>query len=323
MNNIRTLALAAVMAMAAMPGMAGEAARKVCVVNGDLNGWPANLVTIARLGEDARYYADTIPIGDGHIRYELDADGSTAYCITAWRGGSGRYANFIAENGEVSITFHPDGVADVRSDTPLNKEMLRVVAATDTITAAAFGRLEALERARLDYTEPARRLMELRQTTRNSDSLKAIDTELRRLQADGRLLTPEFVAANNAVGEAFRRMYKVRCTYAVEHPGLVGLSDETLACGPKEHTRWWQRYRGHLQGLLYRLILNIYLMPSLPILRWLARPWRRFMPSAILRLTPHGGFRVGSRGATPRLEATISTSRPPIWRATTTHCRKR
>lgn len=97
MNNIRTLALAAVIAMAAMPGMAGEAARKVCVVNGDLNGWPANLVTIARLGEDARYYADTIPIGDGHIRYELDADGSTAYCITAWRGGSGRYANFIAE----------------------------------------------------------------------------------------------------------------------------------------------------------------------------------------------------------------------------------
>lgn len=223
MNSIRTLALAAVMAMAAMPGMAGEAARKVCVVNGDLNGWPANLVTIARLGEDARYYADTIPIGDGHIRYELDADGSTAYCITAWRGGSGRHANFIAENGEVSITFHPDGVADVRSDTPLNKEMRRVVAATDTITAAAFGRLEALERAKLDYTEPARRLMELRQTTRNSDSLKAIDTELRRLQADGRLLTPEFVAANNAVGEAFRRMYKVRCTYAVEHPGLVGL----------------------------------------------------------------------------------------------------
>ena len=39
MNSIRTLALAAVMAMAAMPGMAGEAARKVCVVNGDLNGW--------------------------------------------------------------------------------------------------------------------------------------------------------------------------------------------------------------------------------------------------------------------------------------------
>lgn len=41
MNSIRTLALAAVMAMAAMPGTAQEAARKVCVVNGDLNGWPA------------------------------------------------------------------------------------------------------------------------------------------------------------------------------------------------------------------------------------------------------------------------------------------
>ena len=36
-------------------------------------------------------------------------------------------------------------------------------------------------------------------------------------------------------------------------------TDETLVCGPKEHTRWWQRYRGHLQGLLYRLILNSYL----------------------------------------------------------------
>ena len=36
-------------------------------------------------------------------------------------------------------------------------------------------------------------------------------------------------------------------------------TDETLVCGPKEHTRWWQRYRGHLQGLLYRLILSSYL----------------------------------------------------------------
>ena len=36
-------------------------------------------------------------------------------------------------------------------------------------------------------------------------------------------------------------------------------TDETWVCGPKEHTRWWQRYRGHMQGLLYRLILNSYL----------------------------------------------------------------
>ena len=36
-------------------------------------------------------------------------------------------------------------------------------------------------------------------------------------------------------------------------------TDETFVCGPKGHTRWWQRYRGHLQGLLYRLILNSYL----------------------------------------------------------------
>ena len=36
-------------------------------------------------------------------------------------------------------------------------------------------------------------------------------------------------------------------------------TDETLAFGPKEHTRWWQRYIGHLQGILYRLILNSYL----------------------------------------------------------------
>ena len=27
-------------------------------------------------------------------------------------------------------------------------------------------------------------------------------------------------------------------------------TDETLACGPKEHTRWWQRYRGHLNSYL-------------------------------------------------------------------------
>lgn len=32
--------------------------------------------------------------------------------------------------------------------------------------------------------------------------------------------------------------------------------DETLACGPKGHAIWRQRYRGSLQGKLYRLILN-------------------------------------------------------------------
>ena len=37
-------------------------------------------------------------------------------------------------------------------------------------------------------------------------------------------------------------------------------TDETLVCCPKEHTRWWQRYSGQLQGLLYRLILNSYLL---------------------------------------------------------------
>ena len=60
MNRFRFLALAAVMAMPTLPAMAQETAKKVCVVNGDLNGWPANLVTIVRLGEDDRYYGDTI-----------------------------------------------------------------------------------------------------------------------------------------------------------------------------------------------------------------------------------------------------------------------
>ncbi len=45
-------------------------------------------------------------------------------------------------------------------------------------------------------------------------------------------------------------------------------TDETLVCGPKEHTRWWQRYRGHLQGLLYRLILNSYLFIANIHKRW-------------------------------------------------------
>ena len=222
MNRFRFLAFAAVMA-ASLPGMAQQGGRKVCVVTGELNGFPASLVNIVRYGEDGRYYGDTIPVRDGRFRYELDTDGSTVYDLTAWDGRSGRYVHFFAEEGAVHIKFHPDSVADVITSTPLNTEMRRVKAATDTITDEAFARLEALERAKLDYTEPALRLLELRQTTRNSDSLKAIDTELRRLQADGRLLTPEFVAANNAVGESFRRMFKVRCDYAVEHPGLVGL----------------------------------------------------------------------------------------------------
>ena len=38
-------------------------------------------------------------------------------------------------------------------------------------------------------------------------------------------------------------------------------NDETLACGPQDHTRWRQIYSGHMQGLLYRLVLNSCLPP--------------------------------------------------------------
>ena len=70
MNRFRFLAFAAVMA-ASLPGMAQHGEKKVCVVTGELNGWPANRVVIARYGEDERFYGDTIPIRDGrtlHLR---------------------------------------------------------------------------------------------------------------------------------------------------------------------------------------------------------------------------------------------------------------
>ena len=60
------------------------------------------------------------------------------------------------------------------------------------------------------------------------------------------------------------KLYAISEMHAkVRRESVAGYStDETLACGPKEHTRWWQRYRGQLQGLLYRLILNSYLLMS-------------------------------------------------------------
>ena len=222
MNRFRFLAFAAVMA-ASLPGMAQQGGRKVCVVTGELNGWPANRVVIARYGEDERFYGDTIPVRDGHFSYELEADGSTVYDLTALKGRSGRYARFFAEEGAVHIKFHPDSVADVVTSTPLNSEKRRVIAATDTITKSAFGRRDALARAGRDYTEPARRLMELRQDTKDRDSLKAIAAEMRRMFDEGKVYTPEYEAAEKAIGEAFRRQFAARCRYAVEHPGPVGL----------------------------------------------------------------------------------------------------
>ncbi len=222
MNRFRFLAFAAVMA-ASLPGMAQQGGRKVCVVTGELNGFPASLVNIVRYGEDGRYYGDTIPVRDGRFRYELDTDGSTVYDLTAWDGRSGRYVHFFAEEGAVHIKFHPDSVADVITSTPLNTEMRRVKAATDTITKSAFGRRDALTRAGRDLTEPARRLQELRKSTKDRDSIKAIEAGMRRMFDEGRVYTPEFEAAEKAIGEAFRREYKARCHYAVEHPGPVGL----------------------------------------------------------------------------------------------------
>ena len=55
MNRFRFLAFAAVMA-ASLPGMAQHGEKKVCVVTGELNGWPANRVVIARYGEDERFW---------------------------------------------------------------------------------------------------------------------------------------------------------------------------------------------------------------------------------------------------------------------------
>ncbi len=223
MNRFRFLAFAAVMAAASLPAMAQQGGKNVCVVTGELNGYQATLVNIVRYGEDGRYYGDTIPVRDGRFRYELEADGSTVYDITASKGGTGIFAHFFAEEGAVHIKFHPDSVADVITSTPLNTEMRRVKAATDTITKSAFGRRDALERAGRDYTEPARRLLELRQCTKDRDSIKAIEAEMRRMLDEGKVFTPEFEAAEKAVGEAFRREYKARCRYAVEHPGPVGL----------------------------------------------------------------------------------------------------
>lgn len=222
MNRFRFLAFAAVMA-ASLPGMAQQGGRKVCVVTGELNGFPASLVNIVRYGEDGRYYGDTIPVRDGRFRYELDTDGSTVYDLTAWDGRSGRYVHFFAEEGAVHIKFHPDSVADVVTSTPLNSEMRRVIAATDTITDEAFARRDALTRAGRDLTEPARRLQELRKSTKDRDSIKAIEAGMRRMFDEGRVYTPEFEAAEKAIGEAFRRQFAARCHYAVEHPGPVGL----------------------------------------------------------------------------------------------------
>ena len=67
-------------------------------------------------------------------------------------------------------------------------------------------------------------------------------------------------------------------------------TDETLVCGPKEHTRWWQRYGRHLQGLLYRLILNSYL--SSFVLCWQKyQPLPNRQPTASLRHSRGKGSR--------------------------------
>ena len=222
MNRFRFLAFAAVMA-ASLPGMAQQGGKKVCMVTGELNGYPASLVTIVRYGEDHRFYSDTIPIRDGRFSYELEADGSTIYDLTASKDGRGLFVHFFAEEGAVHIKFHPDSVADVITSTPLNTEKRRVETATDTITGNAFARREAIEAAGRDLTEPARRLFELRKSTNDRDSIKAIEAEMRRMYDEGRVYTPEYEAAEKAIGEAFRRQFKARCHYAVETPGPVGL----------------------------------------------------------------------------------------------------
>ena len=223
MSRLRICVLAAVMAAVSLPAMAQQGGKKVCVVTGELNGYPATLVKIVRYGEDDRYYGDTIPVRDGRFSYELEADGSTVYDLTASKEGRGIFAHFFAEEGAVHIKFNPDSVADVITSTPLNTDMRRVKAATDTITKSAFDRLKALERAGRDYTEPARQILELAKATKDSRMLEVYNDSLRRLIAANRLVTPEFAAANIAVGEAYRRQHKVRCRYAVEHPGPVGL----------------------------------------------------------------------------------------------------
>lgn len=223
MNRLRILASAAMMVAALLPAMARQGGKKVCMVTGELNGYPASLVTIVRYGEDHRFYSDTIPIRDGRFSYELEADGSTIYDLTASKDGRGLFVHFFAEEGAVHIKFHPDSVADVITSTPLNTEKRRVETATDTITGNAFARREAIEAAGRDLTEPARRLFELRKSINDRDSIKAIEAEMRRMFDEGRVYTPEYEAAEKAIGEAFRRQFEARCRYAVEHPGPVGL----------------------------------------------------------------------------------------------------
>lgn len=48
----------------------------------------------------------------------------------------------------------------------------------------------------------------------------------------------------------------------VRKESLAGYATyETLVCGPQDHTIWRQIYSGHMQGLLYRFVLNSCLPP--------------------------------------------------------------
>lgn len=108
----------------------------VCThIEGEVADTAVRFIEISRADQKNSYiYGDTIPFADGRFSYDIRTAEPVVYWICAFnKDWIGRAVNFFADGATVHIKFVPNDSPEWYSDSPLNKELLRVDGVVDSI----------------------------------------------------------------------------------------------------------------------------------------------------------------------------------------------
>lgn len=215
----KTIILSLLMA-AAVPGISKDN-KTHCTITGRIIDYPGCVVYVTPLGADSRATGiDTIPVADGRFRYDIRTDGPEVYTANAALGGNSYYVDFFVENGTVDITFYGYKAAEMRSSTPLNKELLKVENAERNFFVPLLDKLNNMEHR---YTDEGLKLVQAIRTTTDRDSADTFYRQIKAMEKAGTLFTAEYMETKRQTEEAFTQAHNYLTEYASNNLSPVGL----------------------------------------------------------------------------------------------------
>lgn len=176
-----------------------------CRIEGEVK--EPSFIRILLLPEDADPRVtpvDTILVKDGRFAHDLYVDEPAMYEMWAcedYNNGAWFPLEFFAEEGVVHATFYGYALEnairpELRSETPLNKELLDYNARLDLFRNPLKQEKDSLEKAGKMFTAQGYVLKKLFDECEDRDSLRKLSERIENLDKEGALYSPEYYAFN-------------------------------------------------------------------------------------------------------------------------------